>query len=69
MMIMRAESFVEAPSVGAMLTRSVAPLLLATGLATRPVALPLVLGVAQDISGALLTRYFSPAAGIMPLWR
>src|SRR5271157_3897632 len=39
MMMMRAEGFAEPPSVGATLIRSVAPLLLATGLATRPVAL------------------------------
>ena len=45
MMMMRAEGFAEAPSAGATLIRSVAPLLLATGLATRPVALILVLGV------------------------
>jgi hypothetical protein len=45
MMMMRAEGFAEAASAGATLIRSVAPLLLATGLATRPVALILVLGV------------------------
>ena len=54
MMMMRAEGFAEAPSVGATLIRSVAPLLLATGLATRPVALLLVLGVGQGLSGAHL---------------
>ena len=42
MMMMRAEGFAEAPSVRATLIRSIAPLLLATGLATRPVALALV---------------------------
>jgi NADH dehydrogenase FAD-containing subunit len=48
MMMMRAEGFAEAPSVRGTLIRSIAPLLLATGLATRPVALALVLGVGQD---------------------
>ena len=51
MMMMRAEGFAEAPSAGATLIRSVAPLLLATGLATRPVALLLVLGVGQSLAG------------------
>ena len=54
MMMVRAEGFTGAPSVGAALLRSVAPLLLATGTATRPVALLLVLGVGQDVSGAHL---------------
>jgi hypothetical protein len=54
MMMMRAEGFAEAPAVGATLIQSVAPLLLATGLATRPVALLLVLGLGQDLSGAHL---------------
>jgi NADH dehydrogenase FAD-containing subunit len=48
MMMMRAAGFAEAPSAGATLIRSVAPLLLATGLASRPVALALVLGVGQN---------------------
>jgi len=52
MMMMRAERFTEAPSVEATLIWSVAPLLLATGLATRPVALLLVLGIGQSASGA-----------------
>src|ERR1700720_1776904 len=47
MMMMRAEGLAEAPSAGATLIRSVAPLLLATGLVTRLVALLLVLGVGQ----------------------
>src|SRR3984885_5961503 len=51
MMMMRAEGFAEAPSAGAALIRSVAPLLLATGLASRPVALALVLGVGQRLAG------------------
>ena len=59
MMMMRAEGFAEAPSVGATLIRSIAPVLLATGLATRPVALLLVLGVGQDLSG---TRLAGPQA-------
>jgi hypothetical protein len=54
MMMMRAEGFAEVPSVGATLIRSVAPLLLATGLGTRPVALLLILGVGQDLSEAHL---------------
>ncbi len=54
MMMMRAEGFAEEPSVGAALIRSVAPLLLATGLATRPVALLLLLGFGQDLSAAHL---------------
>jgi NADH dehydrogenase FAD-containing subunit len=54
MMMMRTEGFVEAPSMTATLIRSVAPLLLATGLVTRPVALVLVLGVGQGLVGAHL---------------
>ena len=54
MMMMRSEGFAETPSVGATLLQSVAPLLLATGLATRPIALLLVLGVGQGLSGAHL---------------
>jgi NADH dehydrogenase/putative oxidoreductase len=54
MMMMRAEGFAEAPSAGATLIRSIAPLLLATGLATRPVALILVLGVGQSLAGTHL---------------
>jgi NADH:ubiquinone reductase (H+-translocating) len=54
MMMMHAGGFAEAPAVGATLIQSVAPLLLATGLATRPVALLLAFGVGQDLSGAHL---------------
>ena len=54
MIMMRAEGFAEAPSAGATLIRSIAPLLLATGLATRPVALLLVLGVGQSLAGTHL---------------
>jgi NADH dehydrogenase FAD-containing subunit len=54
MMMMPTRGFAEAPSMGQTLIRSVAPLLLATGLATRPVALLLVLGVGRDFSGAQL---------------
>ena len=50
MMMMRAEGFAAAPSVGAALIRAVAPALLAVGLATRPVALLLLLGVGLDRS-------------------
>ena len=52
MMMMRAEGFAEVPSTGATLIRSVAPLLLAAGLATRPAALLLVLGVGQGVAEA-----------------
>src|ERR1700712_4617819 len=52
MMMMRAAEFSEAPPVGATLIQSVTPLLLASGLATRPVALLLLFGVGQDISKA-----------------
>ncbi len=52
MMMMRADGFSEAPSGGATLIRSIAPLLLASGLVTRPVALLLVVG--QHVSGAHL---------------
>jgi len=54
MMMMRAEGFSEALLFGDTLIRSVAPLLLAIGLATRPVALLLVLGAGQGLSGAPL---------------
>jgi NADH dehydrogenase/putative oxidoreductase len=54
MMMMRAEGFAEAPSAGATLIRSIAPLLLATGLVTRSVALVLVLGVGQSLAGGHL---------------
>ncbi len=64
MMMMRAHGFAVAPSAGATLIRGVAPLLLAAGLATRPVALLLVLGVGQDLAGAHLA---APQA-ILLLW-
>ena len=64
MMMMRAHGFAVAPSAGATLIRGVAPLLLAAGLATRPVALLLVLGVGQDLAGAHLA---GPQA-ILLLW-
>jgi NADH dehydrogenase FAD-containing subunit len=51
MMMMRAGGFTEAPPAGATLIRSIAPLLLATGLVTRPVALVLLLGVGQSLAG------------------
>ena len=53
MMMMRATGFSEAPSVGSTLIQSVAPLLLATGLATRPVALLLLFGVGRDSPGRI----------------
>ncbi|HEX3830205.1 MAG TPA: NAD(P)/FAD-dependent oxidoreductase [Sporichthyaceae bacterium] len=64
MMMMRAEGFAEAPSAGATLIQSIAPLLLATGLATRPVALILVLGVGQSLAG---THLAGPQA-ILLIW-
>jgi NADH dehydrogenase FAD-containing subunit len=64
MMMMRAEGFTEAPSAGATLIRSIAPLLLATGLVTRPVALLLVLGVGQSLAG---THLAGPQA-ILLIW-
>jgi uncharacterized membrane protein YphA (DoxX/SURF4 family) len=54
MMMMRADGFSEATSGGATLIRSIAPLLLATGLVTRPVALLLVVGLGQHLFGAHL---------------
>lgn len=54
MMMMRADRFSEATSGGAMLIRSIAPLLLATGLVTRPVALLLVLGLGPHLFEAHL---------------
>jgi hypothetical protein len=54
MMMMHGTGFSEAPPVEAMLIRSVTPLLLASGLATRPVALLLLVGVGQDASEAHL---------------
>jgi NADH dehydrogenase FAD-containing subunit len=64
MMMMRAEGFTEAPSAGATLIRSIAPLLLATGLVTRPVALLLVLGVGQSLAG---THLAGPQA-VLLIW-
>ena len=64
MMMMRAEGFAQAPSVGATLIRSVAPLLLATGLATRAVALLLVLGVGHGFSG----EYPAGPRAIILIW-
>ena len=52
MAMMRATGFSEAPSVGSTLVQSMAPLLLASGLATRPVALLLLFGVGRDVSEA-----------------
>jgi uncharacterized membrane protein YphA (DoxX/SURF4 family) len=54
MAMMRATGFSEAPSIGSTLIQSVAPLLLASGLATRPVALLLLFGVGRDVSEAHL---------------
>jgi NADH dehydrogenase FAD-containing subunit len=54
MMMMHGTGFSEAPPVEAMLIRSVTPLLLASGLATRPVALLLLVGAGQDASEAHL---------------
>jgi NADH dehydrogenase FAD-containing subunit len=64
MMMMRAEGFAEAPSAGATLIRSIAPLLLATGLVTRPVALLVVLGVGQSLAG---THLAGPQA-VLLIW-
>lgn len=64
MMMMRAEGFAEPPPGGATLIRSVAPLLLATGLATRPVALLLVLGIGLDPPG---THLAGPRA-VLLIW-
>jgi len=55
MMMMHAEGFTETPSAGATLIRAGAPLLLATGLMTRPVALILALGIGQDLAATHLT--------------
>src|ERR1700679_3712655 len=54
MLMMRATGFSEAPSVGSTLIQSMAPLLLARGLAPRPVALLLLFGVGHDISAVPL---------------
>jgi hypothetical protein len=63
-MMMRAEGFAEAPSTGATLIRSVAPLLLATGQATRPAALILVLGVGQSLAG----EHLAGPQAILLIW-
>ena len=55
MTMMHARGFAESPPVSVTLVRGVAPLLLATGLLTRPVALLLALGVGLDDAGAALT--------------
>ena len=54
MTMMRAEGFSEAPPVADTLIHSLAPLLLATGLATRPVALLLLLSAGAGLSRAPL---------------
>ena len=64
MMMMRAGGLSEAPPVGDMLIRSLAPLLLATGLATRPVALLLILGAGEGFSGAPLAG----AQAVLLMW-
>lgn len=64
MMMMRAEGFSEEPSAGATLIRSIAPLLLATGLATRPVAFILVLGVGQGLVG----EHLAGPQAILLIW-
>jgi NADH dehydrogenase/putative oxidoreductase len=53
-MMMHAEGFAEVPSSGPTLVRTIVPLLLATGLLTRPLALILVFGVAQGLTDAQL---------------
>jgi len=63
-MMMRAGGFSEAPPAGEMLIRSVAPILLASGLATRPVALILVLGAGEGLSGAPLAG----AQAVLLMW-
>jgi NADH dehydrogenase/putative oxidoreductase len=64
MMMMRATGFSSVPPVGATLIQSVTPLLLASGLATRPVALLLLFGVGRDVSEAHLA---GPQA-VLLLW-
>jgi NADH dehydrogenase/putative oxidoreductase len=54
MAMMHAGGFAEVPSAGATLLRGVAPMLLVTGLLTRPVALLLAFGIGSDV-GAMLT--------------
>ncbi|WP_428394246.1 NAD(P)/FAD-dependent oxidoreductase [Lichenicoccus sp.] len=56
MTMMHARGFAETPPVGVTMVQGVAPLLLATGLLTRPVALLLALGVGLDDAGAMLTK-------------
>ena len=64
MMMMRAEGFSAAPPVGATLIQSIAPLLLAAGLVTRPVAMLLLLGLGQDPTG---THLAGPQA-VLLIW-
>ena len=53
--MMRAEGFAAASSPGAAMLRSVAPVLLATGLLTRPVAFILAMGIGLEGGGHLTT--------------
>jgi NADH dehydrogenase FAD-containing subunit len=55
MMMMHAEAFAGAPPMGATMIRSVAPLLLAMGLFTRPLAVILTLGIGLKGAGSHLT--------------
>ncbi len=64
MMMMRASGFSEAPPVANTLIHSLAPLLLTTGLATRPVALLLLLDAGQSLSRAPLAG----AQAILLIW-
>jgi NADH dehydrogenase FAD-containing subunit len=64
MMMMRTGGFSEAPPVADTLIHSLAPLLLATGLATRPVVLLLLLGVGQGLSQAPL----ADAQAVLLIW-
>ena len=54
MAMVYAHAPVEMPTTGATLLRGVAPMLLATGLLTRPVALLLALGIGLENAGAML---------------
>ena len=55
MTMMHTSGYDQAPPVAASLIRDVAPLLLLTGLLTRPVALLLALGVGLEHAGVVLT--------------
>jgi NADH dehydrogenase FAD-containing subunit len=57
MMMMQAEAFAGTPPFGGTLIRSVAPLLLAMGLLTRPTALILALGIGLEGAGSHLTAF------------